>query len=47
MICADCNPAIRLYEENGYQRVKEFSHWYVTSDEKKNQKTALEEKTEI
>ena len=35
MICADCNPAIRLYEENGYQRVKEFSHWYVTSDEKK------------
>ena len=36
MVCADCNPAIRLYEKNGYQREEALSHWYVTRDEKRN-----------
>lgn len=36
LICADSNPAMRLYERNGFCKKKLFSTWYTTRDEKRN-----------
>lgn len=42
LICADSNPAMRLYARCGYEKKEAYSTWYTTRDEKRNQNSQKE-----